>query len=116
MKLFQPPRALLEEHYADLSSKGFFAGLIDYMLSGPVCCMVWEGLGAVKTGRVMLGATKPSDSAPGTIRGDFAIDVGRNICHGSDSVENAEREVALWFPEGVTSWTSHSQTWIYERI
>ena len=59
------------------------------MMSGPVCCMVWVGMGAVKTGRVMLGATKPSESAPGTIRGDFAIDVGRNICHGSDAVESA---------------------------
>jgi nucleoside-diphosphate kinase len=114
MKLFSPTRAHLEEHYSDLSSKGFFAGLIDYMCSGPVCCMVWEGTGAVKTGRVMLGATKPSDSLCGTIRGDFCIDVGRNICHGSDSVENAEKEIALWFPEGVCDWTSHSQSWIYE--
>ncbi len=114
MKLATPSRAHLEEHYSDLSSKGFFAGLIEYMLSGPVCCMVWAGTGAVKTGRVMLGATKPSDSATGTIRGDFAIDVGRNICHGSDAVESAEKEIALWFPEGVCEWTSHSQSWIYE--
>ena len=115
MKLMSPTRALLEEHYADLSSKGFFAGLIDYMNSGPVCCMVWEGMGAVKTGRVMLGATKPSDSLCGTIRGDFAIDVGRNICHGSDAVESAEKEIALWFPEGVCAWSSHSSPWVYER-
>jgi nucleoside-diphosphate kinase len=114
MKLATPTKALLEAHYADLSSKGFFAGLITYMLSGPVCCMVWEGQGAVKTGRKMLGATKPADSEPGTIRGDFAIDVGRNICHGSDTVENAEKEVALWFPEGVNAWKSHSESWIYE--
>lgn len=89
----------------------------------------------------MLGATKPSESAPGlifllviiniiiimnisntimfikgTIRGDFAVDVGRNICHGSDAVESAEKEIALWFPEGVNDWTSHSKPWIYERI
>lgn len=114
MKLYQPPKELLEQHYADLSAKSFFPGLIQYMISGPVCCMVWEGQGAVKTGRVMLGATKPSESAPGTIRGDYAIDVGRNICHGSDTVENAEKEIALWFPDGVTAWTSHSQSWIYE--
>lgn len=62
----------------------------------------------------MLGATKPSDSVPGTIRGDYAIDVGRNICHGSDSVENAEKEIALWFPEGVTTWDSCAKAWIYE--
>eukprot|EP01034_Spumella_vulgaris_P027011 gene27011-33671_t len=115
LKLFTPERVLLEAHYADLSSKGFFAGLIEYMASGPVACMVWEGQNAVKTGRVMLGATKPSDSAPGTIRGDYALDVGRNICHGSDSVENAEREIALWFPEGVNTWHSHSASWIYEN-
>ena len=77
--------------------------------------MVWEGMGAVKTGRVMLGATKPSDSAPGTIRGDYAIDVGRNICHGSDSVENAEKEISLWFPDGTIGWGSHSAGWIYEN-
>jgi len=115
MKLAQPSRELLELHYADLSSKPFFRGLVEYMLSGPVCCMVWEGVGAVKSGRVLLGATKPSDSAPGTIRGDFAIDVGRNICHGSDSVENAEREISLWFPDGVVHWESHSSAWIYEK-
>jgi nucleoside-diphosphate kinase len=114
MKLASPPRSLLESHYADLSTKKFFPGLIDYMMSGPVCCMVWEGEGAVKTGRVMLGATKPSDSAPGTIRGDYCLTVGRNICHGSDSVENAEGEIALWFPEGVSAWVSHSQPWLYE--
>merc|ERR1712173_510829 len=74
---------LLENHYADLSKKPFFPGLVKYMASGPVVAMVWEGLNAVKTGRVMLGATNPADSAPGTIRGDLCIQVGRNICHGS---------------------------------
>jgi nucleoside-diphosphate kinase len=62
----------------------------------------------------MLGATKPADSAPVTIRGDFCIEVGRNICHGSDSVENAEKEIALWFPEGTIGWVNHSEPWIYE--
>lgn len=114
MKLMTPSKELLEEHYSDLSSKKFFPALIEYMLSGPVCCMVWEGLNAVKTGRVMLGATNPADSAPGTIRGDLCIHVGRNICHGSDAVESAEKEVALWFPEGVNAWESHSNPWIYE--
>ncbi|CAM6031368.1 unnamed protein product, partial [Sphagnum compactum] len=101
---------------ADLSTKPFFPSMIDYMSSGPVCCMVWEGTGAVVTGRKMLGATKPSDSAPGTIRGDYALEVGRNICHGSDSVENAEKEISLWFPEGVCQWHSHSAPWIYEKV
>lgn len=62
----------------------------------------------------MLGATNPLESLPGTIRGDFAIDVGRNICHGSDSVESAEREIALWFKEGLNEYSSHSHSWIYE--
>ena len=114
MKLVQPGKAKFEEHYADLAGKPFFAGLVEYAASGPVCCMVWEGDNAVKTGRVMLGATNPADSAPGTIRGDLCIHVGRNICHGSDAVESAEKEIALWFPEGVNAWESHSNPWIYE--
>ena len=84
------------------------------MLMGPVCAMVWEGKGAVKTGRVMLGATNPADSAPGTIRGDLCIDVGRNICHGSDSVASAKAEIALWFPDGVNSYGHHSAKMVYE--
>ena len=115
MKLCAPGRAHLEQHYADLSSKGFFAGLIEYMNSGPVCAMVWEGDNAVATGRKMLGATKPFDSEPGTIRGDYCIDVGRNICHGSDAVESANAEIALWFQPGeLCAWDSHSKPWIYE--
>merc|ERR1712002_210965 len=88
---------LLRNHYKDLADKPFFPGLIDYMSSGPVFAMVWEGKSVVSMGRVMLGATDPLKSAPGTIRGDYCIEVGRNICHGSDSVETALREIALWF-------------------
>ena len=88
---------LLKQHYADLSSKPFFPGLVKYMSSGPVVPMVWEGLNVVKTGRVMLGATNPADSAPGTIRGDFCIQVGRNICHGSDAVESAAKGISFNF-------------------
>ncbi|KAF5376555.1 hypothetical protein D9757_008295 [Collybiopsis confluens] len=100
--------------YADLKGKPFFPGLIKYMASGPVVGMVWEGLDAVKTGRVMLGATKPLESAPGTIRGDYALAVGRNICHGSDAVESAQNEIALWFPEGVTQYSIANEGWIFE--
>ena len=115
MKLVTPGKAHLEAHYADLSSKGFFAGLIEYMNSGPVCAMVWEGDNAVLTGRKMLGATKPFDSAPGTIRGDYCIDVGRNIIHGSDSVESANHEINLWFKaEELNHWNHHSASQIYE--
>jgi nucleoside-diphosphate kinase len=96
--------------------------------------MVWEGRDAVKTGRgtfqpphhptssslttllVLLGATNPLASAPGTIRGDYAIDVGRNVCHGSDSVESAKKEIALWFKEGeIQSWKSAQHDWVYEK-
>ncbi len=114
MKLARPSREHLEAHYSDLSGRGFFRGLIDYMSSGPVCCMVWEGTNVVAEGRKMLGATRPSDSAMGTIRGDFCIEVGRNICHGSDSVDSATKEIELWFPEGLVSWDSVSEPWVYE--
>ncbi|KAF2403159.1 nucleoside diphosphate kinase [Trichodelitschia bisporula] len=116
IKLITAPVEHLEKHYADLSDKPFFKGLVSYMASGPIAAMVWEGRDAVKTGRVLLGATNPLASAPGTIRGDFAIDVGRNVCHGSDSVENAKKEIALWFkPEELQTWTSAQQAWVYEK-
>ena len=115
MKMAQPGKAKFEEHYADLAGKGFFNGLIEYAASGPVVCLVWEGDNAVLTGRKMLGATKPFDSEPGTIRGDFCIDVGRNVIHGSDSVESANKEIALWFTEEeIVSWEDHSAKWVYE--
>ncbi|THX38129.1 nucleoside diphosphate kinase [Aureobasidium pullulans] len=116
IKMTQPGQEHLEKHYSDLSDKPFFRGLISYMNSGPICAMVWEGRDAVKTGRTLLGATNPAASAPGTIRGDFAIDVGRNVCHGSDTVENAQKEIALWFKKDeVTSWKSAQNDWIYEK-
>merc|ERR1712025_1526422 len=115
LKLTSPSKEHLETHYEDLKSKKFFPGLIEYMLMGPVVAMVWEGDNAVKTGRVMLGATNPADSLPGTIRGDLCIDVGRNICHGSDAVESANKEIALWFkPEELIAYDSCSAAWIYE--
>merc|ERR1712088_279234 len=115
MKFMQASEELLKEHYADLSSKGFFPGLVKYMASGPVVPMVWEGLNVVKTGRVMLGATNPADSAPGTIRGDYCIQVGRNICHGSDAVDSAAKEIALWFnEENLVNWDPVAEKWVYE--
>ena len=114
LKLKQASEELLRKHYADLTEKKFFPDLLAYMLSGPVTCMVWEGENAVAMGRQMLGATNPQESNPGTIRGDYALDVGRNVCHGSDSVENAELEIKLWFGDGLTEWDSHSEAWVYE--
>lgn len=104
----------MRQHYSDLSSRPFFPGLVKYMASGPVVPMVWEGLNVVKTGRVMLGETNPRDSKPGTIRGDFCIQVGRNICHGSDAVESAEKEIKLWFEdEELTCYTPAAIDWVY---
>ena len=116
LKLFTPTKALLEEHYAEHKGKPFFEPLVNYMLMGPVVCMIWEGLDAVKTGRKMLGATKPLNSEPGTIRGDFCIESGRNIVHGSDSVESAEREIKLWFkPEEIQKYKRDVDKWVYEK-
>jgi nucleoside-diphosphate kinase len=114
MKLTAPGKEHMEKHYADLSEKKFFPGLIAYMTSGPVVACVFEGKGIVKEGRKILGATMPSESAMGTIRGDLCVDIGRNVCHGSDSVESANAEIALWFPEGVVEWDSCQTSWVYE--
>ncbi|KAI6171400.1 Nucleoside diphosphate kinase [Aphelenchoides bicaudatus] len=115
MKVVHASKEHLQVHYEDLKDKPFFGGLINYMNSGPVCAMVWEGLDAVKQGRAMLGATNPLQSAPGTIRGDFCIQTGRNICHGSDSVESANREINHWFkPEELVNYQFANQTWLYE--
>lgn len=115
MKFMHASEELLKKHYADLSERGFFPSLIKYMSSGPVVPMVWAGKDVVKQGRKMLGATNPLDSQPGTIRGDFCVNVGRNICHGSDAPESAEHEIALWFPvEEQVEWTPCSKDWLYE--
>ncbi|KAF2220673.1 nucleoside diphosphate kinase [Elsinoe ampelina] len=116
IKLVTASKEHLEKHYSDLSDKPFFPGLVSYMGSGPICAMVWEGKEVVKVGRQLLGATNPLASAPGTIRGDFAIDVGRNVCHGSDAVESAKKEIALWFkPEELNAWKKAEFDWVYEK-
>ncbi|KAL1809216.1 hypothetical protein DCAR_0728754 [Daucus carota subsp. sativus] len=114
MKLLTVDKSLAEKHYADLSTKPFFQKLVNYIVSGPVVAMVWEGKNVVTTGRKLIGATNPCESAPGTIRGDFAIDMGRNVIHGSDAVESAKKEIALWFPEGIAEWQSCIRSWVYE--
>lgn len=115
LKLCRPSQTHFEEHYGDLKGKPFFPGLIGYVMSGPVIAMVWQGTNIVKTARKMLGETKPLDSAPGTIRGDFCIDVGRNIIHGSDSVDNANKEISLWFrPDEIIDYQPTNDVWIYE--
>merc|ERR1712133_96912 len=115
MKFMQASEEHLRKHYADLSERPFFPGLVKYMSSGPVVPIVWEGTNVVKTGRVMLGETNPKDSLPGTIRGDFCVEIGRNICHGSDAVESAKKEINLWFkPEELTSYIPCGHPWVYE--
>lgn len=116
IRMMQPGQKHFEEHYADLAARPFYPGLVKYMNSGPVVAMCWEGLNAVKTGRVMLGETNPKDSKPGTIRGDFCVEVGRNIIHGSDAVESADHEIKLWFKgDDLCTWTPAEEPWVYGK-
>jgi|SRR5690606_4631310 nucleoside-diphosphate kinase len=96
-KLMSVPRELAEKHYEEHKDKPFFGELVDFITSGPVFAMVWEGENIIKLARIMMGATKPEESQPGTIRGDYAVTVSQNVIHGSDSSASAEREIALWF-------------------
>ncbi|WOH14905.1 hypothetical protein DCAR_0934434 [Daucus carota subsp. sativus] len=103
-----------KKHYHDLKERPFFDGLCDFLSSGPVIAMVWEGEGVIKYGRKLIGATDPQKSEPGTIRGDLAVVVGRNIIHGSDGPETAQDEIKLWFkPEELTSYAINSEKWVY---
>ncbi|CCK71465.1 nucleoside diphosphate kinase KNAG_0H00490 [Huiozyma naganishii CBS 8797] len=115
IKLVQATPELLAKHYEEHVNKPFYPKMAAFMSSGPIVAMCWEGKDVVKQGRVILGATNPLQSGPGTIRGDFGIDLGRNVCHGSDSVESATREIGLWFQENeLIQWTKIADAWIYE--
>ncbi|RCV18901.1 hypothetical protein SETIT_3G340300v2 [Setaria italica] len=115
LKLFQCSTDLAQEHYQDLKDKPFFPTLIDYITSGPVVCMAWEGVGVVASARKLIGATNPLQAEPGTIRGDLAVQTGRNVVHGSDSPDNGKREIALWFKEGeLCQWESVQTPWLIE--
>lgn len=114
LKMVWPTLRMAEEHYADLRKKPFYPGLTKFFSSGPIVCMCWEGKDAIKQGRQMLGETQPLASKPGSIRGDYSIDLGRNICHGSDSPEGAEHELTMWFPEGVSNWAKTVDSHVYE--
>ena len=109
-------KSLAEEHYFELRDKPFFSKLVDYICSGPVVCMIWEGTDVVKASRKIIGATNPTEAEPGTIRGDLGVEVGRNIVHGSDSVENGAREIGLWFgaDDPPVAWESAMTPWIKE--
>ena len=115
LKLMQVSRELAENHYGVHKDKPFFPGLVEFITSGPVVAMVWEGEGVVASSRKIIGATNPLNAEPGTIRGDFGVSIGRNLIHGSDAIETAQTEIALWFGEGeVASWQPTLTSWIYE--
>lgn len=116
LKLLRISRPLAEKHYGEHLGKPFFAPLVDYIISGPVVAMVIEGKDAVSAARDMMGATNPLKAGPGTIRGSYGIDIGRNIIHGSDSPESAAREIALFFKEeDLVEYTREQDCWIYEQ-
>ncbi len=115
LKLMQPSRELAEQHYAVHKERPFFAGLVNFIISGPLVAMVWEGEGVIASARKLIGATNPLNAEPGTIRGDFGVSVGRNLIHGSDAPETAEQEIKLWFTDKeLVSWQPSITSWLYE--
>ena len=114
LKQVVPSEEIARKHYAVHSEKPFFSGLIKFITSGPVVCMAWSGIDAIGVARNLIGSTNGREAAPGTIRGDFGMDIGYNMIHGSDASETAEFELGLWFSEGLNEWTQDSISWIYE--
>jgi nucleoside-diphosphate kinase len=112
MDLRQIDRALAERHYGEHEGKPFYAGLVDYITSGPVVTLVLEGPNAIAVTRSTVGATRPAEAAPGTIRGDLALTVGRNLIHASDGAESAQREVALFFGDRLLDYSRDIDPWI----
>ena len=107
---------LAETHYGIHKGKPFYDGLITYITSAPVMAMVWEGPNAVVAIRQTMGATRPTEAAPGSLRHDFALEVGRNLTHASDTVDNGFKEVALWFKaEELVEWSRAVDTWVFEQ-
>ncbi len=115
VKLMRIPRELAERHYGEHKGKSFFDPLIEYITSGPCLCMVWEGDNAIQACRQMMGKTNPQDAAPGTVRGDLALQTGRNLIHGSDSPESARREIELFFNDyELVTYERTMDIWMYE--
>jgi nucleoside-diphosphate kinase len=113
LKMLRPTRHLAERHYAVHRGKPFYEGLLDFITSGPVVAAVLEGPNAIALARTMLGATRPENAAPGTIRGDFALDTGQNLVHASDGPETATEELALWFaPPELLGYQRDLDRWI----
>lgn len=115
LKLVQIPEAVARSHYGEHAGKPFYEGLVRYIISGPVVVVAIRGTGVVSLIRTMVGKTNPVEAAPGTIRGDFGLDIGRNLIHASDSPENGEKEVSLFFqPAELVEWDRSTDAWIYE--
>ena len=115
LKQMSVSRDLAEAHYAVHKERPFFKGLVDYIISAPVVAMVWEGEGVIASARTLIGATNPLEAAPGTIRGDLGLTIGRNIIHGSDAPETAKSEIELWFSDGgLCDWEPTMKQWLYE--
>ena len=115
-KFMQVSRELADTHYTIHKGKQFYDGLISYITSAPVMAMVWEGPNAVAAIRQTMGATRPTEAAPGSLRHDFALEVGRNLTHASDTVENGANEVNLWFrQEELVNWTREVDRWVFEK-
>ncbi len=115
LKLMHVTREQAETHYGEHKGKGFFEGLVSFITSGPIVAMAWEGPNVIATARKMMGATNPANAESGTIRGDLATDIGRNVIHGSDGVESAERELGIFFrPEELIDWSRTGEGWFKE--
>ncbi len=115
LKMLRVSRELAEEHYGVHRERPFFAGLVEFITSGPVVAMVWQGEGVVASARKLIGATNPLQAEPGTIRGDLGISIGRNLIHGSDAPETAQQEISLWFqPAELASWDPCLGPWLVE--
>ncbi len=112
LKLVHVSREFAEQHYAVHRGKPFFAGLVDFITSAPLVAMALEGPNAISMIRSMVGATRPVEAAPGTIRGDFGVEVGQNLIHASDAPETAEVELALWFPDGTLDYARDIDRWV----
>ena len=116
LKQLIPSKELAQKHYGVHKERPFFNDLVDFISSGPVVAMVWEGEGVISSARKMIGATKPLEAEPGTIRGDLAINIGRNIIHGSDGPDTASSEINLWFNnEEICDWTPSDSIWRIEN-
>ena len=116
LKQLIPSKELAQKHYGVHKERPFFNDLVDFISSGPVVAMVWEGEGVISSARKMIGATKPLEAEPGTIRGDLAFNIGRNIIHGSDGPDTASFEINLWFNnEEICDWNPSDSIWRIEN-